>query len=195
MKHESIVLILILVVAFAGVWFLFKGPGLAIQPVVRSEGLSEQVGDVLIRVPPTAGVAECGASCQEGDDCQIGTQWGKCDKNCKCTKSAAVAPKTIVPTKPSAATAPGASLAKDQLPCESGCHAGDLCRTGGKDGTCDSSCKCVPLSASPTDKRACVCYSPSVQREQVFQVGKMASIYDCRSMCVANDLQFVALLQ
>lgn len=34
-KTETIIVIFILVVAFAGIWFLFKGPGLATQQVVE----------------------------------------------------------------------------------------------------------------------------------------------------------------
>jgi hypothetical protein len=48
-KTETIVLIFILIVAFAGIWFLFKGPGLATKTPIRSEGFTEQTGDVLMR--------------------------------------------------------------------------------------------------------------------------------------------------
>jgi hypothetical protein len=35
-KTETIVLILIIVVAFAGIWFLFKGPGKAVEmPILQ----------------------------------------------------------------------------------------------------------------------------------------------------------------
>jgi hypothetical protein len=48
-KTETIVLIFILIVAFAGIWFLFKGPGLATKPPIRTEGFTEQTGDVLMQ--------------------------------------------------------------------------------------------------------------------------------------------------
>lgn len=62
-KTETIVLILILVVAFAGVWFLYSGPGLAIRPAVRTESFTEKVGDVLISVPPSMSAAQPGNLC------------------------------------------------------------------------------------------------------------------------------------
>jgi len=149
MSEENISIIIlgvISLIAVVGLVLMFDGGATGalnkqIVPFVSQEGRTG--------IGPTASGLPCSRNpngqCNQGDDCMVGIQTGKCDTTCNCILTSARTigfPPPKIPPANRRATPTASGLPCSRNP-NGQCNQGDDCMVGIQTGRCDTACKCI----------------------------------------------------